>query len=579
MPLVQWVLAASISIVREDEKQRCAYVPFPRLFFFTLKLFRAFVYHLRIMSKSLSRPRTWSSRLTALPTGTCHRLERTDPQIIDCDNPKILPEADELCGRRSKVFRSGSSFDPSLFSSPPRPAPLPPQRPVTKDIKLCIAGKSFEFPSPPLGKDSNVSLTRSPATRAVYRKRTHSPASSISSAASSSSSDDTVGQPPLTPSTSDDEHILTSLSVTAPNSKRLSVLFVKSMPDLRPANLKNTASEEISEEDGEEAEWLTQEMQDFVTLSSPPVSDESLSSRPESFLPPFHLSNPALKELSSVIGPSAQLDPTFHFCQKKTRSFVVPSRPPPPPPIQICPASPLNNVFAVSSPPLSTAAIPPTPISSRPPPRSSIPADVDELMQMDMDDFDFLELTEARDSCTDSPFNSILNAYQHSPVTSFGFGVDDLPTTPSSFAFSDDSHHYDLPRSPLYRSSSLISTASSSTRRLRSKWSTSTLGSVYNNQTQPSSWMSKFSFKKGSSKEKAVPSTPTLPSSPGSAKKEKRRKFTGTDVIVRCSYESDVAQVGRRDSRGSRNSSESVESSPSPGLRRKPIPVEIFMKQ
>ena len=91
--------------------------------------------------------------------------------------------------------------------------------------------------------------------------------------------------------------------------------------------------------------------------------------------------------------------------------------------------------------------------------------------------------------------------------------------------------------------------------------------------------MSKFSFKKGSNKEKAGPSAPTLPSPLKSVKKEKSRKFTGADIIVRRSYESDVTQIGRRDSRGSRNSSESAESSPSPGLRRKPIPVEIFMKQ
>jgi len=412
-----------------------------------------------------------------------------------------------------------------------------------------------------------------------FRKRTHSPAPSISSAVSSSSSDDTISQPPLTPSTSDDEHIPPSLSVTAPNSKRLSVLFSKSTPDLLPPCPKIATVEELPEEDGEDAEWLTQEMRDFVTLSSPRcTSEENLSSRPESFLPSLRVSGSFKGVAPPVLGPSAQLDPTFHFCQKKTRSFVIPSRPPPPPPIRICSASPLANVFAVSSPSPSTTTILPTPISSRPPPRSSIPCDVDELMQMDMNDFDLLE-DELAGACPDSPFNSILNAYQNSPSASIGFSVDDLPVTPSSFAFSDDSHHHNLPRSPLRRSVSSISSSSSATRRLRSKWSTSTLGSVYNDQSQPSSWMSKFSFKKGPNKEKAVPSTPTLPSPLKPAKKEKRRKFAGADIIVRHSYESDVAQVGRRDSRSSRNSSESVESSPSPGLRRKPIPVEIFMKQ
>ncbi|KAF9788332.1 hypothetical protein BJ322DRAFT_1048322 [Thelephora terrestris] len=515
---------------------------------------------------------------------TSHRPERTELQITACHKSKglpSLPEEDESCVRRSNFFRSDILFDESLFTSPPRRAPQPPQRSVSGDIKLRLAGKSFDFPCPPLDKESAVSLTRSPATRVVpmrFRKRPHSPTSSISSAASSASSDDTVGQTLLTPNTSDDEHIPASLSVTAPNSKRLSVLFIKSMPDLRPPSPKIATVEEMSEEDGEEAEWLTQEMQDFVTLSLPPIGpDEGLSSRPESFLPPPRISN-AFKALPSVVSPSAQLDPTFHYCQKKSRSFIIPSRPPPPPPIRVCPASPLNNVFAVSSPCPSTTTIP---LSNRPPPRSSIPCDVDELMQMDMDDFDLLEdeLIEARDAYLDSPFDSIFNAYQHSPTVPIGFGVNDLPTTPSSFAFSDDSHHSDLPQTPLRRSASSVSTASSATRRLRSKWSTSTLGSMYNDQSQSSSWMSKFSFKKGSNKEKAVPSTPTSTSPPRSAKKDKRRKFTGADIVVRRSYESDVSQVERRDSRGSRNSSESAESSPSPGLRRKPIPVEIFMKQ
>jgi len=197
-------------------------------------------------------------------------------------------------------------------------------------------------------------------------------------------------------------------------------------------------------------------------------------------------------------------------------------------------------------------------------------------MQMDADDFDLLEDDLAY---SESPFSSIFNAYHNSPSASMGFSLDDLPTTPSSFAFSDDSHHYDIPRSPLRRSSSSISTSSSVTRRLRSKWSTSTLGSIYNNQSpQSPSWMSKLSFKKGPNKEKAVPSVPTFPSPAKSSKKEKRRKFTGADIVVRHSYE-DVTHVGRRDSGSPRISSESAESSPSPGLRRKPIPVEIFMKQ
>jgi len=531
------------------------------------------------MSKSLSGSRAWLPPAHLLPPDRFSR-----PQVIARHNPKVLPsllEEDESCERRSKVFRSGVSFDESLFSSPPRRAPQPPQCSVSGDIKLCIAGRSFDFPCPPPEKMSMVSLTRTPATRVTptrFRKETHSPAPSVSSVASSSSSDGTVGQPPLTPNTSDDEHIPTSLSVTAPNSKRLSVLFVKPMPDLRPPSPKIATVEELSEEGGDEAEWLTQEMQDFVSLSSPrSASEENLSSRPESFLPPLRTSN-FFKGLSSpVTGPSAQLDPTFHFLQKKTRSFIIPSRPPPPPPTQICPAPPFNDDFAVSSPCLSTAAILPTSVSTRPPPRSSIPCDVDELMQMDVDDFDLLEdLADARDSYPASPFSSILNAYQHSPSTPTRSSADDLPTTPSSFAFSDDSYHHDLPRSPLGRSNSSISTSSSATRRLRSKWSTSTLGSVYNDQSQSSSWMSKFSFKKGF-KEKAVPPTPILPSPAKSAKKEKRQKLTGADVIVRHSHESDVAQVGRRDSRGSRTSSESAESSPSPGLRRKPIPVEIFM--
>jgi len=547
------------------------------------------VYPLRAMSKSLLKSRAWSTPVHLLPPDHFRRPERCDPQIIARYTSKVLPslpEEEESCERGSKVFCSDISFDESLFSSPPRRAPQPPQRSVSGETKLFLAGRSFDFPSPPLEKECMVSLTRSPATRVLpmrFRKRTHSPASSISSVTSaSSSSDDTTSQPPLTPGASDDEHISTSLSVTAPNSKRLSVLFAKSMPNLPPLSPKIATVEELPEEDGEEVEWLTQEMQNFVALPSPPsASEENTSSRPESFLPPLRVSDSLKGLVSPALGPSAQLDPTFHFCQKKTRSFVIPSRPPPPPPIQICPASPLTNVFAVSSPCPSATTTPFTPISSRPPPRSSIPCDVDELMQMDTGDFDLLEdeLAEACDSYPDSPFNSIINAYRRSPSASMGFSIDDLPTTPSTSAFSDDSHHYDLPRSPLRRSNSSISTSSSATRRLRSKWSTSTLGSVYNNQPQPSSWMSKFSFKKGSSKEKAAPSAPIFPSPPRSTKKEKRRKFTGADIVVRHSYESDIAQIGRRDSRSSRNSSESVESSPSPGLRRKPIPVEIFMKQ
>ena len=144
---------------------------------------------------------TWPSSAHLLPPDSFHRPERNDPRVITRYNTKVLPslpEEDESCERRSRPFRSDTSFDESLFSPPPHHAPQPPQHSVSGDIKLCLGGRSFNFPSPL--EESTISLKRTSATRVVpmhFRRRAHSPDLSISRAASLSSSDDTVGPDPL----------------------------------------------------------------------------------------------------------------------------------------------------------------------------------------------------------------------------------------------------------------------------------------------------------------------------------------------------------------------------------------------
>ncbi|KAH8089932.1 hypothetical protein BXZ70DRAFT_954499 [Cristinia sonorae] len=522
----------------------------------------------------------------------------------------------------------GLTFDDffPLSNKPPRPAPAPPSRiesPLNEiNLRFSGLGISMEFPSPPSASSCSSRRDQSP-TPSESSSRTSASRSSTTSRKSAS-----------TPPTSEDEssHPRLSRSPTC-RSKRASVVFMKSMPDLWSPEQASFApefdEEEADSSDSEDASWFAEDISDVVTLSShlspsfpstPTGTGFDTKARPDSLPPPpRHIDARTVHSVPriSVQGsPSFQLDPTF--VSHPYRRFI-PNRPPPPPPIliQTC-SSPtmeekteellellanaalsdefLGTGLHLVPEPVSTPVTPSSAFamtmseSARPPPRSAIPADIMDDMTFEGDDSSILDLTyyhsgngEPMTPDSISVYSNAISGVPGSPLSSFDFEVQTpttaamnttmLPTLPESPVAGMYSSDFASPPSTPPHSNAPHENPE---RTLRSRWSSSTLSSLdASRQTPPSasSWMLRFNLggnskspKSSSTSHSKKPSVASkVPSSPtGKRSLDMERGLT------------------RRESTTSRLSidtaSDSGDSTSSNGLRRKPIPLEIFLR-
>ncbi|OSD02621.1 hypothetical protein PYCCODRAFT_1477606 [Trametes coccinea BRFM310] len=531
----------------------------------------------------------------------------------------------------------GLSFDDFFpMSSAPRvrtPSPTPPERIPSppprsaasspgsdsplNDINLRFSGLgiSTDFPSPP----PVPSLSRSASRR---RELSPTPSNASSDASSSGSSPKT---PCTTPPTSDDESTCKAHLARAPTfrSQRASVLFMKSMPDLSEAPRKASIASTVDNESIlEELEWIARDVSDLVTLSTPlpptfpttpTESQNDIRARPDSIFPPNKHTGPGRSRVSkplpivprisiqeSPAHPSAQLDPTFPL---RRRSYLVPSRPPPPPPVPKSPTTAMELATEELLAELANAALgagflgteltipqdgylsaeslPPTPSSTfivrspspmRPPPRSAIPADINDQGESPV------ELTIPVDPTASMWPSTPQSVSVYSQMTDRS-----PPTSPlSSFDFDVDVSHVLSHReeassalegnAAMRRSPSNISLVPSE-RPLRSRWSTSTLGSLAENSPHSAtSWLPRFHLSP-TKKEKAA--AKPKPASPVASPLQ--RKNAVKSHGAKRSVDSDSG-LTRRDSRASRmsESSDSGESTMSNGLKRKPIPIALL---
>ncbi|KAI0747174.1 hypothetical protein C8Q80DRAFT_1220321 [Daedaleopsis nitida] len=529
-------------------------------------------------------------------------------------------------------------FPPS--SAPRVRTPSPPPRPITPprsvasspisdctldDIKLRFSGLgiSLDFPPPP----SSATLSR---------RRDQSPTPSVSSSEASTASPKTPCSTP--PTSDDDESPSKSNLMRAPTfkSQRASVLFMKSMSDLCEPVRKSSITSFVEEDVSEEVEWIAQDISDIVTLSSPetptsPLPPSDFQARPDSMPPPPRRSrsnkvHPVLPRISiqdnSARGPSAQLDPTFPL---RRRSYLVPTRPPPPPPMPKSPGlSAMEQATEELLAELANAAlgagflgteltipydawsnagsVPPspsshfvvtTPVSAsglRPPPRSSVPADIHDFCEESPVE---LSLPPRRDVWPTTPQSASVYSQNSSspasPLSSFDFDID------VTFVESESQSLPHAPESPLpmRRSPSTLSISADPERTLRSRWSTSTLGSLA--EAHSHSWLPRFTLspsKKAKSKAVAAPvisiTTSHSHSHSHSASSmsplQRKNALKGAAHAAKRSIDSDrsfaAVDVSRRDSRSSRvsesSASDSGDSTTSAGLRRKPIPFALL---
>ena len=440
------------------------------------------------------------------------------------------------------------SFD-TLLSTPPRPAPQPPtQSPAASpdSFRLSFVEKSYEFPHPPLPTPSSAKQMSSP---------TLSSCSSMTSPGASSSA------LPATPGSSDDEFAMPAFQPKYHHVRPLSIS--KRDSTRRPAPLRLTT---FAESDDSDSEWYSREFQKILNVSPSPSPVKP--SRPESTL--LGAQMPLRSKRFSRGFPSSQLDPAFPRSLRR-----APSMP------------------------------------ARPPPRSSIPMDLTE----DDDEGVILEYYYSSPSASESSCSSGSSDgsspgslySQPSPREEdewefdfnieFGEGYDEFTVPQLPLAM--------LPTSPIDLDAGLEELRARQqhepSHALRSKWSSSTLGD--DQHISPSrklkAYFSGNSAIGASSRRRGSKSSSASPKSPGLV-----RRFTPLSGAPRSTvqpipstpspksprYDYQMmtmmgAGVKRRGSTttmssdaGSVESALSGSSTSSSGLRRKPIPVEMFLR-
>lgn len=550
---------------------------------------------------SLKRsPRTRARK----PSLSSHRRTRPPPL-------QIIPELSE---------------DEFEISPPPSPTPTQPS--------LVISKNSNESPR------VTLSAYTFSIDDAFLMFRDESPGSPTLSASSSSASSEDV---PTTPGASDDEGSLKlpsprvnprrvtirPLCISKPSSfmslaeedfeafEKETTPLVSSFPAHRLVECLNPASKREDAED-DDYDFYAHEFQDFISF----YSEGSLTPapRPDSII----LASEAAEVLESK------------RCGRSRYSKPLPLLPPPTPPFTVVPSEAASFSVRIAAeislvrrkrntPPLPNYPPPPPPtIKSRPPPRVSVPADISTVDLVDDLGVSskppiFLEQVwfdeEDEDSIYSQP-SSASTLHKPSmvlPAAALSDTVHDLPSqprkstdsdAPPSSIESDTSSQSAELRSPI-SPFSFPSTPSSSSHNdecesgtspvLRSRWSTSTLGSVVEpSRTGTTTLLSPFKTVFGGRSRRANNSNMASrsPSSSGSRSHIRSPSKLPVNINVFPTTPSPPTtpdrHVRRRGSRSSTSSSgtsrwsecESCDSGggPGSGLRRKPIPVEMFLR-
>ncbi|KIK35451.1 hypothetical protein CY34DRAFT_812139 [Suillus luteus UH-Slu-Lm8-n1] len=443
----------------------------------------------------------------------------------------------------------------------------------------------------------------------------------------SSSTDDSNSEMPATPGASDDEEL--PLPTPRLRPKRISI---------RPLCITKTRSvvcaddEELAEStnvynEEDEYDFYTRQFEDFISLYSPISSSAPISApapaRPDSII------------LSPEVAPQLPVDPPKQRGRSRF-SKALPLLPLPTPPPTSIPPVPQLPIPAIRRkrviPPLPVYSPPPPPIETRPPPRMAVPSDIED---------DILFEEEEQEPTRSIVIEQVWFDDEESIYSQPSFVPADIqlaPETPTNEMYlpraSTDS---DAPRSSLDSSSSNQSHSSSSTsssyedsapispfsfpptprpenHQLRSRWSCSTISSLAPSAEPPRTILSPlrvvFGTKSksssragpGSRSRRAPPPLPIMSSPPRSRASPSSSPFqtcTNTHTQTQSPYKMPLTRmlfpttpsppstpmprhIRRQNSRSSTSSGSSetgsCESGGSAGLRRKPIPIEMFLR-
>ncbi|KAL0564535.1 hypothetical protein V5O48_017509 [Marasmius crinis-equi] len=417
----------------------------------------------------------------------------------------------------------------SVLSGRNRASPSPFSSPSSVSSGLPVTPDQSPLPSPRFS--THIRSDSSSTASQLTRLRSIKPLTIVKK---NELSFDTFFSSPISPSTSsdysegkDDEPLLSLEPISFALPKSPTVTKASCDPFVvvpSPRVCSPEPVEQDSDEELEGEEFYSSELSSMLTLRSAMPQQHDLSrARPESLAPPprhrLRMSKPlpdipvspspisATDEAGSRKGcfPSAQLDPAWG-----RRSFLIPSRPPPPPPA--CPVPPLPST---SSAPVKKTR-PPSLELTKPLPRSSVvPSDEVDGSSIfsfygvsPFVDSDYLSTGHSDSSCSLSgsssgpseasslPTSPSSEGFDHDEVVFDGqeveldafelqFGVDPLRGLDHFDMESDLMLPVSLPGSPVPFTpveADLDDEArdedDESRRVLRSRWSSSTLGSV-----------------------------------------------------------------------------------------------------
>ncbi|KAH6887820.1 hypothetical protein BKA70DRAFT_1332523 [Coprinopsis sp. MPI-PUGE-AT-0042] len=551
------------------------------------------------------------SREAILQRRACSPRRRR-PSILTPPPLHIISEEEEYLRSRSPSPMSGYASTSSTRTTPSlknrrrhcnlSPSDIqiardftPSPEPSPDSFRLTFTDKSYTFPHPPIPTPSSNNLN-------VFCGSPNFTSSGESSPSGSAM--------PLTPS---------SPTSTPVSKSKASVPEVyeswedKIEMDDKPVSFSlspyttsfiDSSSSSDSESDNEsDSEWYTRELSQVVTVSAP-SSSHTQNSRPESMF------------LGSSKRESTVLP------QKRASKRYIPK----------LPATSTTCSLASIQAPLSQAwtspqllsPFPSSPASShRPPPRNSVPADFEfddeassvfsfAMYQVEIDERDAARASsfygsEAVYGDNEEDYGSPLDPTL--PTDSKNSAAFPVPTSPLPPVLEDseeDEQIIEIPaEQPFERPTSLVSRSSrwsfgtasparsfnhghelgkpaantfDEERVLKSKWSSSTLASVREDHEKRASSRLKLSFlgaspskKRSSTSGAKIPATPLSPMS-------FMKKRSSLPISAFTSPTQGVRRMGSSSTMSDAGSIETTSSTASNGLRRKPIPIELFLR-
>ncbi|KAJ8582158.1 hypothetical protein M405DRAFT_580312 [Rhizopogon salebrosus TDB-379] len=356
-------------------------------------------------------------------------------------------------------------------------------------------------------------------------------------------------------------------------------------------------AQENHEKDEDEHDFYTRQFQDFISLYSPGMQVIAAPARRESIILSVEDASNLSVEQPKPRGRSrfSKALPRLPFPMPPSSTLPMV----PPVPISV-PTASTRGKRAI--PPMPTYSPPPPPAERRPPPRMSVPSDIGDL-----DLFEEEPLPLAAQVWFDDDEEEEESIYSRPPSP--------LPCDSAFPATSVDeiylpraSTDSDAPRSSIDSFSSCNSASSSSesapispfsfpptpiekSHQLRSRWSSSTLGSLNVETPRTTTILSPLRSVFGSKTRRPRPlplmSPPPITHAPTHTHAHSKMPLTRMLFPATPSPPSTPKpsrHIRRQNSRSSTNSSawsecESCESgNSSSGLRRKPIPVEMFLR-